>query len=243
MSSHPMQDKVSTNTSGSEPATSTLANTLFAASIHEIKNRFGLLLNQLESVLAASQMDTSQQNAVAHIRHDAQFIGSELVRVLTVFKSTSGAMAMNVDQQILEDFLEEVVARHATTAHATACAISFDCDPDLTGFFDVGIVTVVLDTCIYNAIKAGAKTIVLRSEEGEGDLSVHVDDNGPGFPAEMLNSPIATGKLKVEENSTGLGLFFANTLLAHHCEGDARGSLKLSKSPEGGARVTLLIPQ
>ena len=86
----------------------------------------------------------------------------------------------NVDQQILEDFLEEVVARHATTAHATACAISFDCDPDLTGFS----MLVLSRWCWipdYNAIKAGAKTIVLRSEEGEA-ICRYMDDNGPVFP-------------------------------------------------------------
>lgn len=220
-----------------------LANTLFAASIHEIKNRFGLLLNQLEVVLADTQLAATQQDAVAHIRHDAQFIGSELVRVLSVFKAASGQMNASVDQQILEDFLEEVVARHATTSHATGCQITFDCDSDLTGFFDVGIVSVVVDTCVYNAIKAGAKNVCLRAETGEGFLQIHVDDNGPGFPDEMLHGTITAGKLKVDEGSTGLGLYFANTLLAHHKEGERVGGIRLGKSPEGGARVTLLLPE
>lgn len=222
---------------------SSLANTLFAASIHEIKNRFGLLLNQLEAVLADTQIANTQQDAVAHIRHDAQFIGSELVRVLSVFKAASGQMNANVDQQILEDFLEEVVARHATTSHATGCQIGFDCDGDLTGFFDVGIVTVVLDTCIYNAINAGAKNICIRAVSADGFLQIHVDDDGPGFPDEMLQGVILAGKLKVDEGSTGLGLYFANTLLAHHKEGEQVGGIRLGKSPAGGARVTLLMPE
>lgn len=235
MSSHPASDKPVSNSSSS------LANTLFAASIHEIKNRFGLLLNQLESVLA--QANVSDTEAVAHIRHDAQFIGSELVRVLSVFKAASGQMNASVDQQILEDFLEEVVARHATTSHATGCSIAFECDSDLTGFFDIGILTVVLDTCLYNAINAGATAIVLRADTDDGFLQIHVDDNGPGFPEDMLQGDIATGKLKVDQGSTGLGLYFANTLLGHHREGDKEGAIVLGKSPEGGARVTLRLPE
>lgn len=234
MSSHPSDKPVSNSASS-------LANTLFAASIHEIKNRFGLMLNQLEAVL--ENASTADKGAVAHIRHDAQFIGSELVRVLSVFKAASGQMSASVDQQILEDFLEEVVARHATTAHATGCSITFDCDSDLTGFFDIGIVTVVLDTCIYNAIKAGAKAIVLRADADEGYLQIHVDDNGPGFPDDMLQGDITTGKLKVDEGSTGLGLYFANTLLGHHREGDKQGGIVLGQAPEGGARVTLRLPE
>ena len=220
-----------------------LANTLFAASIHEIKNRFGLLLNQIDALLEDAHIATSQQQAVTHIRHDAQFIGSELVRVLTVFKAASGQMNASVDQQILEDVLEEVVARHATTAHATGCVIRFECDSDLTGFFDVGIITVVLDTCIYNAIKAGAKQLWLRADSADGYLQIHVDDNGPGFPEEMLRSGISAGRLNVDENSTGLGLYFANTLLSHHREGERSGNIVLGVSPEGGARVTLRVPE
>lgn len=220
-----------------------LTNTLFAASIHEIKNRFGLLLNQLETVLSDAAQDARQQQAVAHIRHDAQFIGSELVRVLSVFKAASGQMSASVDQQIVEDFLEEVVARHATTRHATGCEIEFECDSDLTGFFDVGIVTVVLDTGLYNAIKAGATHLWLRADQADGFLQLHVDDNGPGFPEEMLHGVISTGKIKVDEGSTGLGLYFANELLAHHIDGDRKGSIRLGKSPAGGARVTLLLPE
>lgn len=241
----PSANSNSSVNNGLPPAShsSSLANTLFAASIHEIKNRFGLLLNQLETVLADTQLANTQQEAVAHIRHDAQFIGSELVRVLSVFKAASGQMNANVDQQILEDFLEEVVARHATTSHATGCQIRFDCDSDLTGFFDVGIVTVVLDTCIYNAINAGAKSICLRAASADGFLQIHVDDDGPGFPDEMLQGVILAGKLKVDEGSTGLGLYFANTLLAHHKEGELVGGIRLGSSPEGGARVTLLLPE
>ncbi len=233
MSNHP----------ASSDQASSLANTLFAASIHEIKNRFGLLLNQLESVLADTRVADAQQDAVAHIRHDAQFIGSELVRVLSVFKAASGQMSASVDQQFIEDFLEEVVARHATTSHATGCEMSFECDSDLTGFFDVGIVTVVLDTCIYNAIKADAKHLCLRADSEDGYLQIHVDDDGPGFPEDMLQGTIAAGKLKVDQGSTGLGLFFANTLLSHHREGEKQGGIALGKSPEGGARVTLRLPE
>lgn len=219
-----------------------LTNTLFAASIHEIKNRFGLLLAQLEGLLGELNTTPDQQNTVAHVRHDAQFIGSELVRVLSVFKSASGQMHASVDQQFPEDFLEEVVARHATTTHATGCAIRYECDSDLTAFFDAGIVTVVMDTCIYNAVKAGAKQIVLRAGQTEGFLALYVDDNGPGFPDEMLSEAISPGKIKASEGSTGLGLYFANELLASHQDGDRQGGIRLDKSPDGGARVTLLLP-
>jgi signal transduction histidine kinase len=222
-------------------------DTFFAASIHEIKNRFGLMLNELDGLLAEAGTQPSLQRSVESIRHEAQFIGSELVRVLSVFKSTNGQMKAFIDQQFLDDFLEEVVARHATTARAKQLSIQHECDPDLTGFFDAGIVTVVLDTAIYNAAKVGAEAIVLRAAEGENELLIHIDDNGPGFPASLLDAFTREtrdlGSVDTSSQSTGLGLYFARQLIASHQEDHRHGSVSLGQSPEGGARVTLHLPQ
>ncbi|CBL43652.1 Sensor histidine kinase [gamma proteobacterium HdN1] len=228
------------------------ADLLFAASIHELKNRFGLLLVNLEALLPQLTLAPEQQGAVASIRHDAQYIGDELVRLLTVFKAAGGQLRANIDQYALEDLLEEVVARHATTARATGCMIGFECDSELVGFLDEGIIRVVLDTCIYNAVKAGAHQITLRAVESQDGLRIDVDDDGPGFPEEMrlrYNASIDCGSLaparsvNPAENTTGLGLYFANSLLAQICEQEACGRLLLGVSPEGGAQASLLIPQ
>jgi len=224
-----------------------MLDTFFAASIHEIKNRFGLMLGELDAVLAGVGSDPAQQGSIEQIRHEAQFIGSELVRVLSVFKSANGQMKAFIDQQFLDDFLEEVVARHATTARAKSLTIHHECDEDLTGFFDAGIVTIVLDTAIYNAVKANARAIILRAGEGEGELLIHIDDDGPGFPASLLeafaHATHGSGSVDTASQSTGLGLYFARQLLAAHQEDDRTGSIELGASPEGGARVTLHLPQ
>lgn len=230
------------------PSETQLANDLLAASIHEIKNRFGLLYAELDQLLAALPLNASLNHTADQIKSEAQFIGSELVRVLASYKTLDSGASANIGQQFLLDFLEEKIARHSYTARAHGVQIDFECDDDLTGFFDAGIVSIVLDTALYNAIKEGAKSllIVAEHEQGSQELTLHVHDNGPGFPPAMLQAGDAAGpgSIKAESGSTGLGLHFARRLLGLQVEGERHGTLTLGKSPRlGGACVTLHLPQ
>ncbi|MFN3621540.1 MAG: aconitase X, partial [Nitrososphaerales archaeon] len=80
------------------------------------------------------------------------------------YKTLGEGASANVDQQFLLDFLEEKVARHAATAAAHDVQIDFESDENLTAFFDAGIVSIVLDTAIYNAVKEQVKQILLTTE-------------------------------------------------------------------------------
>lgn len=221
-----------------------LASDLLAAGIHEIKNRFGLLYAQLDQLLAALPANSEHQHNVDRIKSEAQFIGSELMRILASYKTLGEGASANVDQQFLLDFLEEKVARHAATAAAHDVQIDFESDENLTAFFDAGIVSIVLDTAIYNAVKEQVKQILLTTERVPGELMIAVHDDGPGFPASMLDQPIGQGVVKAGSGSTGLGLYFAQRLLGLQQEGERRGYLTLGKSERlGGARVTLHLPQ
>ncbi len=225
-----------------------LANELLAASIHEIKNRFGLLFGQLDQLLDSLPLDETHQHSAEAIKAEAEFIGCELVRVLTSYKSTETEDPCQVSQQFLIDFLEEKVARHANTARANGLQLEYDCDEEIEGFFDPAIVSVVLDTAIYNAVKAGAKTIRLKcdspQEHQDGFLHLEIHDDGPGFPASLLNQPIKLSSGNAEDRSTGLGLFFAQRLISRHQEDNKQGHIELTSSdPLGGACVRLFLPQ
>lgn len=221
-----------------------LATDLLAAAIHEIKNRFGILGAGLDRLLAELPLTQQHQHSADSLKSEAQYIGSELVRILASYKTLGEGASANQDQQFLLDFLEEKIARHATTAAAHNLQITFDCDDDLSGFFDAGIVSIVLDTAIYNAVKEHVSQILLTADEQGDELCIRVHDNGPGFPAFLLEQPIGQGAVKAGSQSTGLGLYFAQRLLGLHQEGDRQGRISLGKSDRlGGACVSLHLPQ
>ncbi len=232
-----------------------LAEQLLAASIHEIKNRFGVVFSQLDTLLSDLTLDAQHLQQSEQIKSEAEYIGSELVRVLASYKAlmsddkkglaeAAGVSGIRQDQVFLVDFLEEKIARHANTVRANHLQLQFDCDEELDGFFDPALVNIILDTAIYNAVKENAKTILLRAQREGDDLLLQIEDDGPGFPQTMLEPTGQVAGLKDDGQSTGLGLYFARTLIAQHEESGRTGQIELGKSAQlGGASVTLILPQ
>ncbi|BDG08029.1 sensor histidine kinase [Anaeromyxobacter paludicola] len=79
-------------------------------------------------------------------------------------------------------------------------------------------------------------TSVLEAPDG-ADVLIHVDDNGPGIPAELrerIFEPFFTTKAA----GSGLGLSIVHAIVTQH-----GGTISAGESPEGGARFTLALPR
>ncbi len=77
--------------------------------------------------------------------------------------------------------------------------------------------------------------IRLRSQQDSAELVI--EDNGPGFPPEIMTRAFerfVRGKCSAGH---GLGLAFVDAVARAH-----GGAIKISDRPEGGAVVTLLLP-
>lgn len=225
-----------------------LSGDLLAASIHEIKNRFGLLVGQLDSLMAELPVQPAQQQQVDQIKAETEFVGCELQRVLIQYKSLSLDAVTLDSQQFVDELLEEKIARHGATARAKNIRLEMGEETDAQGFFDPALVNVALDTAIYNAVNAGARQIRLTAidaeEHPEQFLQIWVEDDGPGFPAEMMDQPIELQGTKQGANNTGMGLYLAQQLISRHQEGQRWGRIELAASTAlGGAKVKLLLPQ
>jgi two-component system NtrC family sensor kinase len=95
---------------------------------------------------------------------------------------------------------------------------------------------------LVNAKQAAATgasgRIRLALAHGATDVSLHVDDDGPGVPVELrecIFDPFFTTKAPAE--GTGLGLAIAAEISDQH-----GGALSCGDSPLGGARFTLRLP-
>lgn len=97
----------------------------------------------------------------------------------------------------------------------------------------------VVGNLVLNAVKhnrAPTPRVRIRGERSGGrDVLVHIDDNGPGFPPETLDRFRAGGKTFATGGGFGL-------VLARRGVERLGGEMRLGRSPEGGARVTLQLP-
>lgn len=86
--------------------------------------------------------------------------------------------------------------------------------------------------------KAGGGLVVVRTDWNTADrLAIHVEDNGPGIPPELMDrifNPFFTTK----DSGTGLGL-----AIVHQIAETLGGSVRAANRAGGGAAFTLLVPR
>jgi signal transduction histidine kinase len=99
-----------------------------------------------------------------------------------------------------------------------------------------------LANLLDNAVRYGGSARITLEDEAEW-LTLHIDDNGPGIPAnelEQMFEPFRRGENSRSRatGGVGLGLAIARNLARAH-----GGDITLSNRPEGGLRATLTLPR
>ena len=136
------------------------------------------------------------------------------------------------------ELIETVVSRYrreGANVHAVATGLGAP----------VKLKPVAIERClgnlVGNAIRYG-KTVTVTGERVLGRISIHVDDDGPGIPADKREEVFrAFTRLEPSRNpktgGVGLGLTVARDLAL-----GMGGDVTLSTSPKGGLRATISIP-
>ena len=108
---------------------------------------------------------------------------------------------------------------------------------------DGGRLRQMLHNLIRNAGEAqanGPVSIVIRSqiveEKGTGWLKLELIDDGPGFPAEVLQNPFEP-YVTSKKHGSGLGLAICRKIVLEH-----DGRIAIANRGKGGAHVTIMLP-
>jgi signal transduction histidine kinase len=211
---------------------------LLANAIHDLKNNLHALNSQLGD--AARQAPSP---ALAEARAISAHINNQLVQLLTLFRSAEGSLRLVVDDHDLANFIDEL-RLEPVGGESAGIAIEYHCEAaeDLGSWaFDAYQTKLVLADAVRNAVRHARSQIdfSLESVPG-GGIAFVVRDDGPGFPAHILQGDEAT----MSARGSGLGLRFARLVASEHRTPDGRvGSLQLDNtSAEGGGRVRLYLP-
>ncbi len=95
----------------------------------------------------------------------------------------------------------------------------------------------ILGNLLENACKYGAQKIHLNSSRNNGAAIITIDDNGPGFPKDHKHLLQRGARADTQVEGQGIGLSISRELIESY-----GGSLQLSDSPQGGARVLISLP-
>lgn len=222
---------------------SDLLQLLLASSIHEIKNHFGTLLINIDELVKLNSDHTDNQPIVDKIQSETQTISHRLNEVLGNYKSQTDKFTLLIDQHILSDLFEQVVARHTITQKVHNIELTWECDDDLFGYFDERLIHNIIDTAIFNALQIESEVtkIHLSALEKNDSLLITIEDDGPGFPEQSTNTNEALTVSNISK--TGLGLHFATEIAQAHSNNGKTGSIQMTSSKRlGGACLVVQLP-
>jgi signal transduction histidine kinase len=118
-------------------------------------------------------------------------------------------------------------------------AIELEADPGLHVKCDPQDLDEMLGNLLDNAWKWAASSVRVSAEGGGTSVCIFIDDDGPGLSALAQEQVLVPGRrLDEREGGHGFGLPIARELAELH-----GGSLQLDRSPLGGLRAALTLPE
>lgn len=215
---------------------------------HEMRERVERQIEQRTTMLAGVSHDLrtvltrlrlqlaliEESADVAALKSDVDDMNRMLEGYLAFARGDSGEEAAPTDVATLLDGLAEEARISGHDA-----IVSFSGEPS------VRLRPQSFKRCIANLVgNAGrhADHVLILGAHADGQLTVIVDDDGPGVPFEEQEAVFKPfyrldNARNLNESGTGLGLPIARDIARSH-----GGDIALSESPLGGLRVTVTIP-
>lgn len=213
-------------------------STILASAIHESKNQVGTLLYQLQGLKESTGSNDPNQNKIVLIEESLKKLNDEWVEYLYLYRLASDGYHLHVDTFLLYEFLDDQVFALQPSATAKNLQLDYACDTSLTGTFDERLMTAVVGTAVYNALRFAESRIIIRAQQEESFLVISIEDDGKGFMPEDDQSD------DFFEANTGLGLYFAELSASAHVVNNLSGFIKKDTSIAlGGASLKVYLPQ
>ena len=168
------------------------------------------------------------------MQKDVEEMQRMLEAYLAFARGDTSEAATPTDMGMLLDELRADAERHG---HATEIAVS--------GETTVAVRPDAFKRCLANLVANAQRygdRIALAATRDQRFLTVNVDDDGPGIPADRREDVFRPffrldEARNQDEGGTGLGLAIARDIARSH-----GGDVTLSDSPLGGLRATVRVP-
>ncbi len=155
---------------------------------------------------------------------------------------TRGAEMLQMNRISIPAFMDTFVKEYVESKNILPDRVEVFTDTTPGNIFaDNNYLRNVLEIILENALQFTTDNFPVRIfiDEQPGKMVCTIKDNGPGFPAAMLQESMLSYKPGIEhkDQKTGLNLRFAQMIMQHF-----KGELQLSNAKEGGAVVRLIFP-
>lgn len=215
---------------------------ILASTIHDMKNSLSMVVNTLDELLVENAY--REDTRLSTLQHESKRLNNNLIALLSLYKIDNKRLSANIEEINVADFLEEVVIDNQTLAAAKGISLDYDCDEMLVGYFDEWLIRGVLNNLIGNSLRYTASRILIRAEMVNDYLVLRIEDDGAGFPQQMIDAQAAFNRNEsLNEGQTQLGIYFAAMVARAHNNGAKQGYIELSNGEQlSGGCSSIWLP-
>jgi PAS domain S-box-containing protein len=210
--------------------------TLAAGIAHEINNPLGGTLLAAQFALEFKEDSAAVVNALKAIIRQTKRCGEIVTSVLT-FAQERTSEKRNTELNEVVQHARDLIRKFAEEQGTSIEVVAADgLPPVVMNQTELGLVIVNL---IRNAVEAGAKHIVLRTEPSPDGVRIAIQDDGAGITEEQkahIFEPFYTTREK--QGGTGLGLSIAHGIVRGH-----GGTIDVESDLEEGTTMTISLPR
>ncbi len=206
-----------------------------ASSTHDMKNSLSVQIGFLEDLMNAcrGKIDESMLSELGRTIYEANRMNVNLVQILSLYKLGKSIYPIDIAEQSVNEILQEVMLQNQSFMGYKGITISVDCDEGCYWYFDRDLVTGVLINALNNAYNYTKDKIRIAAQVRDGMLEIRVEDNGRGYPKNLLLESITEHKgVSFTTGSTGLGFYFSSQVAGMHKNAGKQGTLSIEN---GGA--------
>ena len=201
---------------------------ILASLIHDMKNSLWLVINTLEAC-TSNPRPGSDPDKIFTLQQEAKRLNTNLIELLTLYKIENERISPNIEELNVADFLDELMLENRAAAQAQGITLNCECDQTLNGYFDEGLIRGVVNSLIGNGMRYTTDNLLVSAANQEGYLTIRVEDDGVGFPQEMLAAQDAIDNhVAIAEGRTQLGIYFASMVARMHRNKDREGYIRLT---------------
>ncbi len=223
-------------------------STLMASTVHDMKNVIAAVSQAYESLLAEMPEALQRSPQARLIEQEALRLDAMLMQLLGLYKLEHGQLLLQPVYYSLDELFEDLHNRHLELLQYRNIDLQIELDdPDLEAYLDVSLIGTVLDNALGNALNFCKKTIRLTAQREDDGILLTVNDDGAGYPVNLLGAVHDKQSSGIDRSSgsTGLGLYFAANIVAMHDQDNRPARLELSNEgslPGACMKVWLPLP-
>jgi signal transduction histidine kinase len=206
---------------------------------HELRTPLSILRTELELALAEGRSAEELRGALESAAEETDRLTQLSEDLLTIAQTERGELPLRIGRVELPDVLDGVRSRFSRRAKAEGRAIEVKASQVVIEADRLRLDQAV-GSMVDNALRYGSGRVSLSVAEGDGEVEIHVVDQGPGFPPEFLERAFerfSRAASASRDGGSGLGLAIVRTVARAH-----GGEARAANGHAGGADVWLTLP-